>query len=157
MERHSTVLLVCLAAIICSCTKNAPPAQQSPPTVNATAVRPQSPSDVTVQIRKLGGPDKKQVLNSLKVATPIDDEFTVTEQVGSTQLELRGKVLDLKDGKYRVVYDYAETSATGRQRLKSLIEMPLNSEKEIGGVLGRGDGGDDSGAMETVVLSLSRP
>ena len=156
MRTHSTLLLIAFAAVICGCTKNAATPQQPSAAANRAAT-PQSPSDVTVRIRKLGGPDKKQIVNQIKVATPIDDEFTVTEQVGGTQLELRGKVMDLKDGKYRVVYDYAETSANGRQQLKSLIEMPLNTEKEIGGLLGRGDDGGAGGAMETVVLSLSRP
>ena len=149
------IRLFALAAILAGCAKRDTTADRPQGDANrsvASSVRPQNESDVTVRIKKLGGADRKQVVNQIKVTTPIDDEFTVTEQVGATQLELRGKVTDLKDGNFRVAYDYAETSASGRQQLKSLIEMPLNTEKEIGGLLGRGD----DAAMETVVLSLSR-
>jgi hypothetical protein len=149
------VVFIALAVIVAGCAKHTATVDQPQADANrsaASAARPHNASDVTVRIKKLGGTDRKQVVNQMKVTTPIDDEFTVTEQVGATQLELRGKVTDLKDGNYRVAYDYAETSASGRQQLKSLIEMPLNTEKEIGGLLGRGD----DAAMETVVLSLSR-
>jgi hypothetical protein len=151
------VVLITIAAIVAGCRKDAATADQPPASANrstASAAQPQKDSDVTVRIQKIGGADRKQLVNQIKVTTPIDDEFAVTEQVGATQLSLRGKVIDLKDGQYRVTYDYTETSANGRQELKSLIEMPLNTEKEIGGLLAR-DGED--GAMETVRLSLSRP
>lgn len=156
MRIASLVVLVALAAIVPGCAKQTATANQAQADANrsaASGAQTQNQSDVTVRIKKLGGADRKQVVNQIKVTTPIDDEFTVTEQVGATQLELRGKVTDLKDGSFRVAYDYAETSAGGRQQLKSIIEMPLNTEKEIGGLLGRGD---DVAAMETVVLSLSR-
>ena len=116
----------------------------------APDAKPQAAGDVTLRIRKLGGADGKQVMNEMTVVTPLDDEFTITEQVGTTQLEFRGKVLDLKDGNYRVSYRYAETSPNGRQQLQSLVEMRPNTEKELGGLQG-------IEARETVVLALSRP
>jgi hypothetical protein len=155
--RFTPIVLVIALAIDPGCRKDAATADQPPASANrssASAAQPQNSSDVIVRIQKIGGPDRKQLVNQIKVTTPVDDEFAVTEQVGATQLSLRGKVIDLKDGHYRTSYDYTEISANGRQELKSLIEMPLNTEKEIGGLLARDS---EDGAMETVRLSLSRP
>ncbi|MEA2735608.1 MAG: hypothetical protein QOE14_2059 [Humisphaera sp.] len=147
-HKFITILLVA-SAILVGCRKDSAAAEK-PTAVAATPARQAGPNDVTLRIRKLGGADGKQVMNKLTVVTPIGDDFTVTEQVGTTQLELRGKVVDLKDGKYRVSYDYTETSASGQQKLKSLIELQPNTEKEIGGIVG-GEG------TERIVLSLARP
>jgi hypothetical protein len=157
MRTQPLLALVCVLVITAAagCRNDSTAAaaaahQQATPQSKADA-RPQAAEiELTVRIRKLGGADGKQLMNELVVATPIGDDFAVTEQIGARQLEFRGKVLDLKDGRYRVSYDYAETSADGRQQLKSLIEMRANDEKEVGGVQG-------AGGMETVVLSLSRP
>src|SRR5687768_9124618 len=56
--------------------------------------------DVTVRVRKIGGPGGKQVLNQFTVRTPVGDDFQLTEQVGATQLELRGRVEDLGTGTF---------------------------------------------------------
>jgi hypothetical protein len=157
MRTQPLLALVCVLVIMAAagCRNDSTSAtSQQPVTPQAQSkadARPQpAENELTVRIRKLGGADGKQLMNELVVATPIGDDFAVTEQVGARQLEFRGKVLDLKDGRYRVSYDYAETSADGRQQLKSLIEMRANDEKEVGGVQG-------AAGMETVVLSLSRP
>jgi len=156
MRTQPLLALVCVLVIMAAAgcrndsTAAAAAAQQQATQSKADA-RPQAAeNELTVRIRKLGGADGKQLMNELVVATRIGDDFAVTEQVGARQLEFRGKVLDLKDGRYRVSYDYAETSADGRQQLKSLIEMRANDEKEVGGVQG-------AAGVETVVLSLSRP
>jgi hypothetical protein len=114
--------------------------------------RPPSPlaaNEVTVRIRKLGGADGKQLLNQIHVDTPIGDEFSVTEQVGITQLTLRGKVILLPDGKYRVNYEYAETSPGNAKQMKSTWEMPPDTEQTVGGFLG------EAGA-ETILITVSR-
>jgi len=150
----SLLILIAVTALQ-GCRKDSatpPPLTPSPSTRGPASVRTPTASNVVVRIRKLGGADGKQLLNQIAVTTPLNEDFTVTEQVGTTQLELRGRVLDLKDGMYRVSYDYAETSASGRQELKSLIELTANSEKQVGGLRGQ-----DGETMETVVLSLSRP
>ena len=105
---------------------------------------------MTVRIRKLGGADGKQLLNQIHVDTPIGDEFSVTEQVGITQLTLRGKVILLPDGKYRVNYEYAETSPGNAKQMKSTWEMPPDTEQTVGGFLG------EAGA-ETILITVSRP
>jgi hypothetical protein len=156
MRTQPLLALVCVLVITAGAgcrndsTAAATAQQQATPQSKADARPRAAENEVTVRIRKLGGADGKQLMNELVVATPIGDDFAVTEQIGARQLEFRGKVLDLKDGRYRVSYDYAETSADGRQQLKSLIEMRASDEKEVGGVQG-------AGGMETVVLSLSRP
>ena len=160
MRRMRITLIVwglCLTAGAFGCRRDSGSTGQGPAdpsgtpgSSGASAVTPQASSDLRLLIRKLGGPDGKQVVNQITVLTPPGDDFTVTEQVGATQLELRGKVVDLKDGTYRVSYDYAETSASGRQQLKSLVEMRPDTEREIGRLAG-------AEATETFVLSLSRP
>ena len=151
--RVASVLAVALVGglMTLGCRNDAAPVSQTavPPAVSAPDSSPAS-NEVTVRIRKLGGPDGQQVMNQIMVTTRIADDFTVTEQVGTTQLELRGKVLDLKDGLLRVACHYTETSAAGRQELKSNYQIAPNSEAEIGGLAGA-DG------MERVVLSVSTP
>jgi hypothetical protein len=157
LHMRIVVAFVVLTACV-GCQSSARPSASStsdgPPVPSSVAPARSNASDVIVRIRKIGGPGGKQVLNQLNVPTPLGDDFNVTEQVGATQLAFRGKVEDLRNGQYRVHYDYAETSASGRQQLKSLIEMPLDTEKQIGGVLAR-DGAE--GETESIVLSLSRP
>jgi hypothetical protein len=106
--------------------------------------------EVTVRIRKLGGADGKQLVNQISVTTPLDDDFTVTEQVGATQLELRGRVTSLDaGGKFRVRYNYSETSADGQKRLQSTVDMIAGAEEKIGGLAAEQ-------GMETLLLMLTR-
>ena len=158
MKTASLLALVCAVVVTtgvacrkdATATKTATAESKVTPHANTNA-RPQAAeNEVTVRIRKLGGADGKQLMNELAVATPIGDDFAVTEQVGTKQLEFRGNVLDLKNGEYRISYNYTETSPDGVQNLKSSIEMPPNTEEKVGGLLGAS--GD-----ETFVLSVSRP
>jgi hypothetical protein len=157
-----TLSLVCAlvftsALVVAGCRKDAsaPPLKSTDSPTAPPQARAQSQhgsNDLIVRIRKLGGPGGKQVLNELSVPTPLGDDFNVTEQVGATQLAFSGKVEDLRNGEYRVRYKYTETSAAGVKFLDSLVELPLDHEKELGGL--KSAEGEET---ETVVLGLSRP
>ena len=162
MKPNSFALIVALLALVAvGCRKDAtsPPVRSTDPpaaTPQARTPREAQAGDVVVRIRKLGGPGGKQVLNQLNVPTPLDEEFNVTEQVGATQLAFSGRVEDLRNGEYRVHYTYVETSGAGTRKLQSLVELPLDHEKPLGGLLALGAEADDE-AGETIVLGLSRP
>lgn len=150
MRIQSLAWLLALIVIAGGCRKDAASAPAPDARGEATDAARPAVSDVTLRIRKLGGADGKQLMNQLHVTTPVGDDFTITEQVGARQLELRGKVLGPSDGFYRVSYDYTETSADGRQQLKSNVMMRANTEAEIGKLEG-------GGTTETIVLGLAAP
>jgi hypothetical protein len=128
----------------------APDARQNSPPPPASDVMPHAArEEVTVRIRKLGGADGKQLVNQISVTTPLDDDFTVTEQVGATQLELRGQVTAIDGEKFRVRYNYSETSADGQKRLQSTVDMIAGAEEKIGGLAAEQ-------GMETLLLMLTR-
>ena len=153
-------LNACIAAVLLIVAIGAGCRRDSPgtaPSARATAQRPQenvnpkaAANEVTVRIRKVGGPDGKQLVNELNVATPVGDDFAVTEQVGTKQLAFRGKVQELNNGKYLVNYDYTETSADGVQNLKSVIEIPPNTEERVGAQQG-------ATGTESFMLTVARP
>ena len=145
------VVLGLLAGYRKDATTTAPTARNPSPPPRAPDPMPHAAAnEVTLHIRKLGGADGKQLVNQMQVRAALDDDFNVTEQVGATQLELRGKVIAVGPDKFRVHYDYTETSATGRQKLKSAIELQPDAEKEIGGLQG-------AATVERVSIKLSRP
>ena len=156
-----TILLACLLVVVLTlptgCRKDASPAEPPPQSTvppesaTGTPARPSAsaaPTELVVHIRKLA-PDGRQV-NQLNVITPVGEAFTVTEQVGATQLALRGKLTPVENGRYRVTYEYVETSADGRPQLQSTVEMQPDTQQPIGALQGEA-------GMESVVLSLSRP
>ena len=160
MKRHHLAPIVALlvAVHVVGCRKDAtsPPLKSTDPPAAPSQVgapREAQAGDVVVRIRKLGGPGGKQVLNQLNVPTPLGEEFNVTEQVGATQLAFSGRVEDLRNGEYRVRYKYVETSAAGAKQLQSTVELPLDHEKPLGGLVAS----EGENAPEQIMLGLSRP
>jgi hypothetical protein len=148
--------VVIIALVAAGCRKDsaatAPQLRREAPSEANAGAKPHAAREaVTVRIRKLGGADGKQLVNQISVTTPLDDDFTVTEQVGATQLELRGRVtaLDAAGGKFRVRYNYSETSADGQKRLQSTVDMIAGAEEKIGGLAAEQ-------GMETLLLMLTR-
>ena len=149
MRAKTLALVVLLAvAMISGCRKDAAPAPTAESKSQKTN-RSAPAKDVTLRIRKLGGEDGKQVTNRLTVTTPIGDEFSVTEQVGATQLNFRGRIISLPDGRFRVSHEYSENSATGKRSIKGTIEVPPDTETELGGLMAEQ-------GMERVILTVSR-
>lgn len=102
---------------------------------------------VLLEIRKLSV-DGKEVKNRIHVSTPPGDAFNVTEQVGATQFQVSGTVKPLPDGKYRVAYMYAETSAAGRRQLQSIVDATPGKDENLGGLVAEE-------GTEAIVLTLA--
>src|SRR5688500_11012098 len=145
-------LLVVLVMIInAGCRKDAAAGQDArsapPPPAPAGTLLPHAVrAEVTVRLRKLGGADGEQLVNQIRVTTPLDDDFTVTEQVGATQLELRGRVTALDAQKFRVRFNYSEISPEGHKRMQSTVELASGAEENIGGMVAEQ-------GMETLLLT----
>jgi hypothetical protein len=150
--RILTMLLIGSIAVVCGCRQDAAPAsaRQSPmrPSSNAKLPAAEGRENVELTIRKLSA-DGKEVRNQIHIKTPVGDDFTVTEQIGTTQFEVRGNVTALPGGKYRVSYSYSELSAGGRKGLQSTLDVTPGAQEKLGGVIAEG-------GTEAVVLTLAQ-
>ncbi len=81
------------------------------------------------------------------VDAKVNEAFAVTEQLGTAQIQFSGTLQALSQQQYRLHYQFLQQSPTMNRQLSATIEVPLGSDKELGGFV------TDDG-KETLTLSV---